>query len=85
MVAGPRRSGREMLWSMVQERFSRVGPPSARTVPVLAEWEYEVAELAATAGQEFLVGGYSLSRNRASALLSRPGTGFSAPTGVDTS
>ena len=49
----------------------RVGPPSTRIVPVLAHWEHEVAELAATAGQEFLVGGYSLSRNRASALLSR--------------
>jgi len=49
----------------------RVPSPSARTVPVLAHWEHEVAELAATAGQEFLVGGYSVSRNRASALLSR--------------
>ena len=49
----------------------RVGPPSARTLPVLAELEDDVAELAATAGQEFLVGGYSLSRNRASALLAR--------------
>lgn len=28
----------------------RVDPPFPRTVPVLAEWEYEVAELAATAG-----------------------------------
>jgi hypothetical protein len=37
----------------------------------LAQWEQEVTELAATAGQEFLVGGYSVSRNRASALLSR--------------
>ena len=49
----------------------RVGPPSARTLPVLAHWEHEVTELAATAGQEFLVGGYSVSRNRASSLLSR--------------
>jgi len=48
-----------------------IGPPSARTVPVLAHWEQVAAELAATAGQEFLVGGYSVSRNRASALLSR--------------
>ena len=30
-----------------------------------------MTELAATAGQEFLVGGYSVSRNRASSLLSR--------------
>jgi hypothetical protein len=49
----------------------RVRPPSARSLPVVAHWEQEVAELAATAGQEFLVGGYSVSRNRASALLSR--------------
>jgi hypothetical protein len=49
----------------------RVRPPSTRIVPVLAHWEQEVAELAATAGQEFLVGGHSVSRNRASALLSR--------------
>jgi hypothetical protein len=34
-----------------------IDPPSARTVPVLAHWEQVVAELAATAGQEFLVGG----------------------------
>ena len=48
-----------------------VGPPSARTLPVIGAWEHEVAELAATAGQEFLVGGYSMSRNRASVLLSK--------------
>ncbi len=49
----------------------RVGPPSARTVPVLVHWEVEIAELAAAAGHEFLVGGHGVSRNRASALLSR--------------
>ena len=49
----------------------RVGPPSPRTLPVTVHWEQEVAELAATAGQEFLVGGSSVSRNRASELLSR--------------
>jgi hypothetical protein len=49
----------------------RVGSPSPRTVPVLAHWEDEVAEMAAMAGKEFLVGGYSVSRNRASELLSR--------------
>jgi hypothetical protein len=46
----------------------RVGEPSARTVPVLGLWEDEILELAATAGDEFLVGGRSTSRNRASAL-----------------
>ena len=49
----------------------RVGAPSARTLPVLAKWEGAVAELSATAGDAFLVGGYSRSRNRASSLLSR--------------
>ena len=42
--------------------------PMARVVPVLARWEADVLELAATADDEFLVGGYSTSRNRASAL-----------------
>lgn len=49
----------------------RVGVPASRTVPVLAHWEHEVVELAASAGNEFLVGGYSVSRNRASALIAR--------------
>jgi len=47
----------------------RVGPPSPRAVPVLAEWEEEVLQLAATAGDEYLVGGYSTSRNRAGSLV----------------
>jgi hypothetical protein len=46
----------------------RVGDPVARVVPVLARWEADVSDLAATADHEFLVGGYSTSRNRASAL-----------------
>jgi hypothetical protein len=46
----------------------RVGEPSARTVPVLAHWENEVVDLATTAGDEFLVGGRSTSRNRAGSL-----------------
>ena len=46
----------------------RVGDPVARVVPVLARWESDILELAATADNEFLVGGYSTSRNRASAL-----------------
>jgi hypothetical protein len=46
----------------------RVGDPVARVVPVLARWEADVSDLAATADDEFLVGGSSTSRNRASAL-----------------
>ncbi len=46
----------------------RVGHPMARVVPVLARWEADVLDMAATADDEFLVGGYSTSRNRASAL-----------------
>jgi hypothetical protein len=45
-----------------------VGEPFARRVPVLARWEAEALNLAATAGREFLVGGYSTSKNRAGAL-----------------
>lgn len=48
--------------------FVRVGEPVAREVPVLARWEPELLRLAATAGDEFLVGGHSLSRNRAGFL-----------------
>jgi hypothetical protein len=46
----------------------RVGDPAARLVPVLARWEATVLDLATRAGGEYLVGGYSTSRNRASAL-----------------
>jgi hypothetical protein len=46
----------------------RVGKPTARFVPVLAGWEGEVLELAGSAGDAFLVGGRSMSRNRAGAL-----------------
>jgi hypothetical protein len=44
--------------------FVRVGEPSARFVVALAEWEGELAELRATAGDEFLVGGKSTSTRR---------------------
>ncbi len=47
-----------------------VSDPAARAVPVLARWEREIVELASTAGDEYLVGGHSTSRNRASALAS---------------
>ena len=48
----------------------QVGPPAPRAVPVLAHWEDEIIELASTAGDQFLVGGRSTSRNRASDLTS---------------
>ena len=45
-----------------------VRDPSPRAVPVLAGWENEVLELAASAGDEFLVGGTSISKNRTNDL-----------------
>lgn len=45
-----------------------VGEPAARRVPVLANWEDEVLDLAAIAGGEFLVGGCSTAKNRAGSL-----------------
>lgn len=42
----------------------RVGDPASRRVVVLADWEVELVQLAATAGDEFLVGGYSTSARR---------------------
>lgn len=45
-----------------------VGAPSPRSVAVLAQWEDEVVHLATMAGDEFLVGGRSISRNRAGAI-----------------
>ncbi len=48
----------------------RVGEPAPRLAPVLARWEAEVMDLASSAGDRFLVGGYSTSRNRASSLVS---------------
>ncbi len=45
-----------------------VGEPAPRVVPVLAAWEDEVLDLAGAAGNEFLVGGRSRSRNRAGNL-----------------
>jgi hypothetical protein len=49
--------------------FVRVAEPSARRVVVLAQWEREVLELAATAGDEFLVGGRSQSPRRTGHLV----------------
>lgn len=47
----------------------RVGEPVASDVVVLAEWEDELVELAATAGDEFLVGGCSTSARRTGHLI----------------
>jgi hypothetical protein len=55
----------------------RVGEPSARCVVALAEWEDELAELRATAGDEFLVGGTSTSTRRTGHLTE----GLAVPTG----
>jgi hypothetical protein len=54
-----------------------VGEPSARSVVALAEWEDELADLAATAGDEFLVGGKSMSTRRTGHLTD----GLLVPTG----
>jgi hypothetical protein len=56
-----------------------VGEPAARAVPVLACWEREVLDLAATAGGEFLVGGRSTARNRAGALAASLVVPFGRP------
>jgi hypothetical protein len=45
--------------------------PLSRDVPVLAAWEDEVLALAAGMGDEFLVGGRSMARNRAGNLARR--------------
>jgi hypothetical protein len=60
-AADVRRSGRAVL--------VKVGEPAAREVVVLARWEDDVLELAASAGTEFLVGGRSSSRNRTGNLV----------------
>jgi hypothetical protein len=57
----------------------RVGEPASRIVPVLDRWEDEVARLAATAGDEFLVGGRSTARNRAGHLAASLVVPYSHP------
>jgi hypothetical protein len=47
----------------------RVGVPSPRDIVCLREWEYEVYDLAQTAGEERLIGGRSNSTNRTSNLV----------------
>lgn len=48
-----------------------VGEPAARRVVAHAHWEHELIRLAATAGDEFLVGGYSTSARRTGHLIER--------------
>lgn len=60
--------------------FVRVGEPSPRPVPVLARWEGVVCDLAASVGNEFLVGGQSLAKNRASNLAMKFKVGHGHPT-----
>lgn len=57
----------------------RVGEPAARVVPVLAAFEDEVLDLAAFAGDEFLIGGRSLAKNRAGALAASLDVGNGRP------
>ena len=57
----------------------RVSEPSPRIVPVLAEWEREVLDLAATAGSCFLVGGHSTAKNRAGSLAASLEVGHGGP------
>ena len=47
-----------------------VGPPAPRKVVVLNGWEDAIEDLAANAGEDFLVGGRSLAKNRAGQLAS---------------
>ena len=49
----------------------RVGEPAPRAVGVLSEWEDELLDLAAQAGNEFLVGGSSTSNRRTGHLTER--------------
>ena len=49
----------------------RVGAPSPRTIPVLAEWEDEILKLAEEAGKEYLVGGSTTHRNRTNEIATR--------------
>jgi hypothetical protein len=58
----------------------RVGEPSARLVPVLAEFEDDVTQLSVLALQgEALIGGFSTAKNRASDLAGRIETSHSTP------
>jgi hypothetical protein len=53
--------------------------PIPRIVPVLAEFEDELLELASLAGGDFLVGGEAKSKNKASRALARYESGPGRP------
>jgi hypothetical protein len=53
--------------------------PAPRIVPVLAEFEDELLELASLAGDDFLVGGEAKSKNKASRALARFESGPGRP------
>jgi hypothetical protein len=57
----------------------RTGPPSPRVVPVLRRYEAELLDLAETAGEDLLIGGQSVHRNRASALAAKLEVGHGHP------
>lgn len=57
----------------------RVGDPAPRVVPVLARWESEVLDLAASAGSRFLIGGRSKARNRLGRLAASLVVGHGQP------
>jgi hypothetical protein len=71
-----RVAGSDVTWSRTSV-FVRVGAPSTRKIVVRAEWEHELADLASTAGDEFLVGGKSTSARRTGHLTEA----FVVPTG----
>jgi hypothetical protein len=54
-----------------------VGEPAERTVVALRDWEDELTEIADSAGDEFLVGGRSLSSRRTGHLTAQ----LAVPTG----
>ena len=49
--------------------FVHTGEPQAREIVCVAEWEAQLADLAATAGDEFLIGGRSTSSKRTGNLI----------------
>jgi len=57
----------------------QVGDPAPRSVSVLAAWEAEVLDLAASAGTDALVGGCSKARNRAGSLAASLLVGHGTP------
>jgi hypothetical protein len=57
----------------------KVGDPSSRVVPVLAQYEDEILHLAEEAGDEYLVGGTTTHRNRTNEISTRFEDGHNHP------